>query len=163
MPYRHSDIPNFKATDRSIPSFGMLRLRKGEELEDGSHSYTSGVWTNHATEKTSIKIIVQEPGDAKLFDEAAIVNLSSGFLAFAKAGRPFAVYTNSSSIKLIVSPKPPPKSSKGVVDDHKDLGHLLCHFMGVIQRLDGVKINEEEASATWTVEVPIEGGSFKAM
>lgn len=163
MPYRHSYIPNFDSGDHSIPCSGMLRLRKGDDLEDGSHIYTSGVWTKSATDKTSVKVIVQEPGDdAAKLAEAAVVNLSSGFLAFNKAGRPFAVYTLADNVKPIIQPKPPAKA-KGPADDHKDLGHLWCNFVGVIQRLDGVKNKVEEASATWTVEVPIDGGSFKAM
>lgn len=164
MPYRHSYIPNFIASDRSIPCSGMLRLRKADDLEDGSHIYTSGVLTKRKTDKTSIRVIVQDPPkEAKKFDEAAIVNLSSGFLAFGKASRAVTVYTLPLSANEIAPPKAPPKSSKTQIEDHPDLGCLWCSFVAVIQRLDGVKEKDDEASATWTVEVPIDGGSFKAM
>lgn len=121
-------------------------------MEDGSSAYTSGIWVDDGQDKQSVKILVQD-SNTKMSDPS-IISLSDGFLVFGKAGRPFSVYTISESSKILTQPGK---------TDHEDLGRLLCDFLGVIQVLSAVKVDKTVATATWIVEIPIDGGSFKAM
>lgn len=153
MVYHLSEIPNIDPNDHCVAASGILRLDGPEPTAEGL-SYTSTIRTRKNRNLLTIPVIVQTSGTA--LQTPSVILLSSAYLAFGKAGRPFSIYTIPARSK-------PLNITKTEGDrDHEDLGRLWCDLSGTIRHVRVFKHTEDRVSVTWILHVPLDGGFFEA-